>query len=257
MFRLFKHKEKNSLIILVVYILSFISYVTLLVSAEYSIGDANPFYFFVMMSVMPETFRHSLFNLSYYFANGEDYSINKPVISELRAHLQFLSIKMNDFVLYNIVYTILRLLPFVIVTFVLTKGTYPIYFIFVFSAAFILKAFVGPISTYINSILLNIRLNEKELSGKEKKELFHNQIKDIYPEADMKLFSIMRKVYSFSGFGLFILVYVFIFPFIFEIFKLNIDVVIIVGIIAFVLMGVCGLYFNDLERKQDYVLYKE
>lgn len=257
MLELFKHKEKNSIVILVLYLFTLVSYTLALTALEYNDDDAIAFYFFILMNFMVEAFKYSLFNLSYYFANGSDYSITKPVVSRLRTHLHFLSIKMNDFVLYNVVYTVLRLLPFLIITGILAKGPFPIYFVVVFSAVYILKAIVGPMVSYVQSMQMDVYLNNKELSRKEKQETFEEMVKENYPNANMNVFKTLKSLYMFSYIILTMGVYTIVFRFVLEFFNWNVTLVYSVLGISFINILVYGLYLNNLERKQDHVLYQE
>lgn len=257
MWEIFKHKEKNSKVILALYVSLFVIYILILSSLEYSDNDTFSFYMIIMASFMVEAFKCSLFNLSYYYSNGSEYSIVKVVVSRLKTHLHFLSIKMSDFVLYNVIYTCLRLLPFILITIILSDGMYPIYFILAFSAVYLLKAFVGPMISYVLSIQMDIYLNDKELSRKEKELKMFQEIQELYPNVNVKVFQFLRTLYLFSYIILVMGVYVIVFQFVFEFFNWSKMMVYGVLVIAFINIFIYGLYLNNVERKQDYVLYKE
>lgn len=257
MWKLFLHKEKNSIAINIVYILAIVVYVYSITSFTAQEDMFLRFYGFFMFCVMPETFRHSIFNLSYYFANDSEVTLSKPIFSRLKTHLQLLSIKMDDFIMYNVIYTFLRLIPFLIITLILGKDHSSIYTLVFLSLLFLLKAFVGPMTTYINSLQMNVYLNDKELSRKEKNEIFFEKMKDLYPRLHLKTYKPIRTLYTLSVTVLMISIYLFIFR---VVFKISNDYL----IIGYVLIGVSminiflyGLYVNLLERNQDRVLYQE
>ena len=257
MWRLFKHKEKNSLLILGVYLFALAVYIVTLFAREHNADDAFAFYLFTWIAVMTEAFRFSLFNLSYYSANGSDYSITKPVVSQLKTHLQFLSIKMTDFILYNVVYTGLRLVPFIIATLLIRPDTFSLLFIGVFVLLFLIKAFVGPMTTTINSLKIDINLNNKECSMNEKRELVFKQIQNLYPQANMTLFRVLHYTYIFGFIGFVATIYFIIFPEFYEIFNLNAYIVGTISIVGMCIILIYGTYLNYIERKHDDELYQE
>ncbi|AIO19638.1 hypothetical protein KQ51_01764 [Candidatus Izimaplasma bacterium HR1] len=257
MWKLFKHKEKNSLGILVVYLLAFAVYIITLLTREHNGDDAFAFYLFSWIAVMAEAFRYSLFNLSYYFANGSDYSITKPVISRLKTHLQLLSIKMSDFILYNIVYTGLRLLPFIVVTLLIKPDFFSLSFIGIFTFLFITKATIGPMTTIINSIKVDINLNNRDLSMKERREIIFDKVQNLYPNVNIKLFKVLNYLYIFGFLGVLGTVYIVAFPIFFEMFNINTYAVGAISIVGILIVITYGIYLNNIERKHDDELYQK
>jgi hypothetical protein len=196
---------------------------------------------------MVEVFRHSLFNLSYYFSIGNDYSINKPTPSTLRTNLMMLSIKTSDFVKYNMIYTVIKLLPFVLVTVLFNQDTVLFVGMLFMVVLFLLKAYTGPIHTMITSMKIELTLENKDLPRKERKEEYMLQLKEMYPTVNLKLFSVMFSLFVIGYLGYFVYGYTLVFPSLFGTLSYKSLEFITVFIVSTLILFIYGVYLNKLE----------
>ncbi len=247
------YKEKYSLLNLVVYTALLIIFTSILMTGT----EKNAFYTIVWFSFMAEIFRTSVFNLHPFFAKESNFAFNKPLISRLRVNLDLLSIRMNDFIKFNVLYTFLRILPFIIVSIIF--GTTQIFLTYMglFTIVFLLKAYFGPIHSSILGVKSKILVESKECSKEERKELLEEELRNEYSGLTIQKLTLFTGLFFISYFS--IMYYVFLYMYGVILFKASytspISLVIIV--IGLSILLVYGYYLNHLEKIRDYELHQK
>ena len=257
MWNIIKHKEKNSIFNLLLYLVILAMYSNIMIFSRSWDMDGNSIAFLIWVSFMVTAMKRCLFNLSWYYSNGMDFSLVRQTPSYLKSFLDMLSIKLSDFVLYNMFYTVLRLLPFICATVIFHTTTAQIYYILLFSFMLLLKAYMGPMTTFLASLKIEIYLNNKEDSLKERRELYNSKIASLYPLVNIKIFTLLQKTFLVGYLGILGVAYTVLFPIFFELIDISSSLFLIISISGILLMIIYGVYINQLEKRQDLELHQE
>lgn len=257
MWKIFWHKERNSKFIFVLYLIILVVYSMLVILQDKDISEFSSIFILSWSALMTEIFKHSLFNLSYYYSNGSDYSVFKPVASYLKAFLQLLSIKTSDFILYNIIYTIIKLTPFVLVTLIFATTSNMIFFILFFVLFFVVKAYMGPMQTILNSIRIEIYSQNKDLTKQERKEEFEMRLKSVYPNINVSLYNTLFNFFQWGCIIVLIDFYVAFFQDLFPNFSFDTPIIIGIFICGHIVLMIYGVYINKIENEFDHELYQK
>lgn len=254
MWKLIKHKEKNEPLMLLIYVVTFIIY-ALLEGFYYT--PTGPIFFVVWVSFVGNIFRRSIFHLDYYYSTGNDYSLQKNLyVSQLLFFLKMLSIKMSDFVKYNVLYAMIKLIPFVIVSLIFCDTSIELMYIVILVLFFSVFAYTTPMSNILFSVKRKMLLEHKDYSKKEKREVIEKELQSLYPSLTYKKIGLLQGLLLFSYFTTGGFIYLIIFDSLFQSLSRSNTFLIVLCGCGFIIALLCGYYINHLERESEYELYQ-
>lgn len=209
MLKLILYKEKHTLLNTLAYLLMLLNFSLLLIIPD---EPRYPYFVIFWYVLMSESLKYGLFDLTVHFSKNAGFSAFKIGTSHTRLNenLKMLSIPPIQFAKTNLLYTILRLIPFWLVIMIFEPGMLELPW-FIFSALMLLKAIIGPIHSIIVSMYRDIQINEKSLSNKEKRHHFFNQVREINPYLNTSTFRRLYKLFTYGFFGVIAWLYIVIF----------------------------------------------
>ncbi|PAT01865.1 hypothetical protein CI105_05100 [Candidatus Izimaplasma bacterium ZiA1] len=263
MLRILRIKEKQSLIVNIIYVILLVVFTINLVTSYKSPNEFsyNHIGLLLYLAFITEMFRVSLFNISYFFQKSVLTSYMKPSKNAIHNNLFMLSIKYKELIKLNIFYTLLRLLPLwlILVVVNLTVGinSTEFLYLFIFTFGFILKAYIGPVHSKLTGIKIESYIDNKDLSKKEKRNKALEVIKNEYVDLNTKKHQIYETVFAISYLVILFYGYVLLFPFVFKSLSISSPIMYSILIIGLATILIYGKYINNLEGKREYELYKE
>jgi|GEM_PF-3004817 len=254
MFKLFWIKEKQSIILNIIYVFTLLSFGSSLNNG--STGVNFSFGIVAYLVLIPELFRFSLLNLSYFFARGGNSSIFKGQLASVETNIKLLSIKMSTFIKYNIVYTVLRLLPFWIIALIVNPEENILLGVGVLSLSFLVKAYVGPTHTVIITERTKVYTENKDLDKKEKKEKMITTLSNKYKGFNYRIYSTYIWIFTIGYFAVLSYSYIIVFPGFLGAFHIPFNPIylFVVGLATLIIYGV---YINRLEFTRENELYQQ
>lgn len=255
--KLILYKEKYSKWLNIIYILVLGIYTLLLVMSNDDRDFVMVMFFLVWFSFMIEIFRHSLFHLHSFYAKDVNINYNQPVTSRLMDHLKVLSIKGTSFIKLNLIYTGLRLLPFLIIGLIFGESKEFQVFLLVFVSVYIVKSVFGPLYTHIMTYKYDVVAENSDYSKSEIKEEVTERIQEDYQYFDYRVIQYGVKLFLIS----YLLICFYVFQFIFLYSPLSFDYRSPFSVSCFVL-GITiltgfSVTLYVFERIKEHELYQE
>ena len=156
MFKLYLYKEKYNILNNLAYLLMLVIFSALVITDDQA---HEPVFVLFWFAFMTEALRFSVFDLAPHISKGADYQPFKANATHLQSNLKLLSIKPIQFMKYNAVYIILRLLPLWIVTIVFNNTQIRL-ILSIFTLAYLYKGVIGPLHSFVASHLREITINQ-------------------------------------------------------------------------------------------------
>jgi len=197
MLKLFMQKEKANLFFILIYLYFLFVFFANIIDpseADYSTGIIGFYIWGELLHVSP-------FSLTSYFKNNHENKFGKPNYYSLDTNLRMLSIPFNKFLKYNIVYNLIKLLPFLVLLLIFGK-TSDDYLTFIIFALFVgLFSILNPINTKYIGPLLKIRVDNIFEDKKDVNVKINDYFRDMYPSRNGITIRIARILYVI-GFGM-------------------------------------------------------
>jgi hypothetical protein len=169
-----KEKSKPLLNILYLYlIIIFAANILEPTESDYVVGGLIFFYILMVVSTLGP------FSLMWFISSNNDSSLSNPSYCGLDKNLKMLSISYIEFTKYNVIYGLIKTVPFLILVIVLGGNTssYIIYFTF----ASIVLIILIPLNTFITHNVRNIALDNRQENRKTIISKIKSYYKSTYP----------------------------------------------------------------------------
>lgn len=188
MLKIFKYKEKHNMYKNLSYIMLLSIY---LGGLQAPIEDGNRIGGVIVFFTFFELIQFSSFSLSPVFKYSDTWSAFKPSYTSLDTNLKMLSIKFKDFVKYSLIYSLIKLIPFVILLILLNSGYQNYIDFIVFLTVVILFSITSPAFHIINGQKNKIKIENRFESYKDIRESLNIDILDKYPNINIKYYYIL------------------------------------------------------------------
>jgi len=263
MLKILKIKEKQSILINILYIILLVIFtLTLITSYEnQSTSSTNHFGILIYFAFITEMFRHSMFNISYFFQKSVLTSYFTPSRGGIRNNLFILSIKYNQLIKLNILYTLVRLLPLwiilILVNIVIGIDSKEFLYLAAFSGGFILKAYIGPVHSKLTGFKIESYIENKDLPKNEKRQKGLDVLSSEYINFDQNKHKKYELAFLLSYLIILFYGYVLLFPFVFKSLTITTPLMTILLVSGLSTILIYGRYINQLESRREHELYKE